>query len=134
MAAAWPFAARAQQPNRMRRIGVLLPSETDDPEYVARMKAFTDRLVELGWIEGRNIQIERRWGSANAEQTRKFAAELVSFAPDVILAPGSRESAWAERAAVAGGTRRRSDRISQDVRFWHKAEITRALSDVRFWG
>jgi putative ABC transport system substrate-binding protein len=53
------------------------------------MKAFTDRLVEVGWIEGRNIQIERRWGSANPEQTRKFAAELVSFAPDVILAPGS---------------------------------------------
>ena len=85
----WSVVAHAQQSERMRRIGVLLPSETDDPEYVARMKAFTDRLVELGWIEGRNIQIERRWGSANAEQTRKFAAELVSFAPDVILAPGS---------------------------------------------
>jgi Fe2+ transport system protein FeoA len=54
------------------RIGVLLASETDDPEYVARMKAFTDRLVELGWIEGRNIQIERRWGSANAEQTPRL--------------------------------------------------------------
>ena len=85
----WSVVAHAQQSERMRRIGVLLPSETDDPEYVARMKAFTDRLVELGWIEGRNIQIERRWGSANAEQTRTFAAELVSFAPDVILAPGS---------------------------------------------
>jgi len=68
----WSVVAHAQQSERMRRIGVLLPRETDDTEYVARMKAFTDRLVELGWIEGRNIQIERRWGSANAEQTPRL--------------------------------------------------------------
>lgn len=73
----------------MRRIGVLLPSGADDPEYEARMKAFTERLVQLGWIEGRNIQIDRRFGVANAEQTHKFAAELIALAPDVILAPGS---------------------------------------------
>jgi putative ABC transport system substrate-binding protein len=83
-----PLAAHAQG-ERMRRIGVLLPSGADDPEYEARMKAFTERLVQLGWIEGRNIQIDRRFGVANAEQTRKFAAELVALAPDVILAPGS---------------------------------------------
>jgi putative ABC transport system substrate-binding protein len=83
-----PLPAYAQS-ERMRRIGVLLPSGADDPEYEARMKAFTERLVQLGWIEGRNVQIERRFGVANAEQTRKFAAELVALAPDVILAPGS---------------------------------------------
>jgi putative ABC transport system substrate-binding protein len=85
----WPHAASAQQPERMRRIGVLLPSGADDPEYEVRMKAFTEGLVQLGWIEGRNIQIERRWGKANAEQTRNLAIELVALAPDVILAPGS---------------------------------------------
>jgi putative ABC transport system substrate-binding protein len=88
-AATWPVVVRAQQNERMRRIGVLLPSEADDPEYEARMKAFTERLVQLGWIEGRNIQIERRWAKGNAEQTRKLAAELVALAPNVILAPGS---------------------------------------------
>src|SRR5262245_1742708 len=83
-----PLSAHAQG-ERVRRIGVLLPSGADDPEYQARMKAFTERLVQLGWIEGRNIQIETRWGKGNAEQTRKLAAELVALAPDVILAPGS---------------------------------------------
>ena len=83
-----PLSAHAQG-ERMRRIGVLLPSGADDTEYEARMKAFTERLVQLGWIEGQNIQIERRWGKGNAEQTRKLAAELVALAPDVILAPGS---------------------------------------------
>jgi len=88
-AAAWPLAVRAQQPERMRRIGVLLPSAADDPEYQARMKAFSERLAQLGWVEGRNIQIEKRWGAGDPERTRKFAAELVALAPDVILAPGS---------------------------------------------
>jgi putative tryptophan/tyrosine transport system substrate-binding protein len=92
-AATWPVVVRAQQNERMRRIGVLLPSGAEDPEYEARMKAFTDRLVQLGWIEGRNVQIEKRWGKGNAEQTRKFAAELVALAPDVILAPGSSATA-----------------------------------------
>ena len=88
-AAAWPLTARAQQGERVRRIGVLLPSSADDPEYEVRMKAFSERLAQLGWVEGRNIQIERRWGVADPERTRKLAAELVALAPDVILAPGS---------------------------------------------
>ncbi|HYC17224.1 MAG TPA: ABC transporter substrate-binding protein [Pseudolabrys sp.] len=88
-AATWPVVVRAQQNERVRRVGVLLPSGADDPEYEARMKAFTERLVQLGWVEGRNVQIEKRWGKGNTEQTRKFAAELVALAPDVILAPGS---------------------------------------------
>src|SRR5262245_59251057 len=86
---AWPLAAHAQQGERVRRIGVLLPSAADDPEYEARMKAFSERLAQLGWVDGRNIQIEKRWGVGDPERTRKFAAELVALAPDVILAPGS---------------------------------------------
>lgn len=77
------------QGERLRRIGVLLPSAADDPEYQARMKAFSERLTQLGWVEGRNIQIEKRWAVGDPERTRKFAAELVALAPDVILAPGS---------------------------------------------
>jgi len=83
-----PRRAHAQG-ERVRRIGVLLPSAADDPEYQARMKAFSERLAQLGWVEGRNIQIEKRWGAGDPERTRKFAAELVALAPDVILAPGS---------------------------------------------
>jgi putative ABC transport system substrate-binding protein len=83
-----PLRAHAQG-ERVRRIGVLLPSAADDPEYQARMKAFSERLAQLGWVEGRNIQIEKRWGVADPERTRNLAAELVALAPDVILAPGS---------------------------------------------
>ena len=83
-----PLRAHAQG-EHVRRIGVLLPSAADDPEYEARMKAFSERLAQLGWVEARNIQIEKRWGVANAERTRKLATELVALAPDVILAPGA---------------------------------------------
>ena len=77
---AWPLAAHAQQGERVRCIGVLLPSAADDPEYEARMKAFSERLAQLGWVDGRNIQIEKRWGVGDPERTRKFAAELVALA------------------------------------------------------
>jgi putative ABC transport system substrate-binding protein len=83
-----PLRAHAQD-EHVRRIGVLLPSAADDPEYEARMKAFSERLAQAGWVEGRNIQIEKRWAAGDTEQTRKLAAELVALAPDVILAPGS---------------------------------------------
>src|SRR5262249_394282 len=87
-AAAWPLAARAQQ-ERVRRIGVLMPSAADDPEFQARMTAFLQELAQLGWIDGRNVRIDTRWGVADADRIRKYAAELVALAPDVILAPGS---------------------------------------------
>jgi putative ABC transport system substrate-binding protein len=87
-AAAWPLAARAQQPERMRRIGVLMPG-ADDAEYQARMAAFLQRLQQLGWTDGRNVQIDTRWAAGDANLTRKYVAELVALAPDVILAPGS---------------------------------------------
>jgi putative ABC transport system substrate-binding protein len=88
-AAAWPLAARAQQPERMRRIGVLMTAVADDPESLARVGAFLQRLQELGWTGGRNVRIEYRWGAGNAERIRKSAAELVASAPDVILANGT---------------------------------------------
>jgi putative ABC transport system substrate-binding protein len=82
--AAWPLAARAQQGERMRRIGVLMPNAADDPEYQARITAFLKELAQLGWIDGRNARIDTRWGVADADRIRKYAAELVALAPDVI--------------------------------------------------
>jgi len=85
----WPLAAQAQQVERMRRIGVLMPSAADDAEYQARMTAFLQGLAQLGWLDGRNVRIDTRWAVADADRIRKYAAELVALAPDVILAPGS---------------------------------------------
>jgi len=87
-AAAWPLAARAQQRERMRRIGVLLPAVADDPEWQAWLGAFQQGLAQSGWILGRNVRIDTRWTKFDAEETRKHAAELVALAPDVILATG----------------------------------------------
>jgi ABC-type uncharacterized transport system substrate-binding protein len=88
-AAAWPIAARAQQPERMRRIGVLMSLAADDPESQARHAAFLQGLQEWGWTVGRNVQIDYRFGAGDAERIRRYAAELVALAPDVILATGS---------------------------------------------
>ena len=87
-AAAWPLAARAQQPERMRRVGVLMHLAADDPEGQARLAAFTQGLQELRWTIGRNVRIDYRWAAGDAERGRKYAAELVALAPDVILAAG----------------------------------------------
>jgi putative tryptophan/tyrosine transport system substrate-binding protein len=83
-AAAWPLAARAQQPERMRRIGVLM-GVADDREGQARVTALKQGLQELGWTDGRNIQIETRFGGADAGRIRAHAAELVALAPDIIV-------------------------------------------------
>ena len=88
-AAAWPLAARAQQPERMRRIGVLIPYAADDPEGQARIAAFLQGLQQLGWTEGRNVRIDYRWSAGDADRARRYAAELVALAPDVILASGA---------------------------------------------
>ena len=85
-AAAWPLAARAQQPERMRRIGVLIGAIETDPEAQARIVAFKEGLQALGWTDGRNVHIDYRFGSADLDLTRKYAAELVGLMPDVILA------------------------------------------------
>jgi putative tryptophan/tyrosine transport system substrate-binding protein len=84
-AAAWPLAARAQQSNRLRVVGVLLAMAPDDPEAQLRIKAFEAGLRELGWTEGRNLRLEYRWAVGDAA-LRKQAAELVGLAPDLILA------------------------------------------------
>jgi putative tryptophan/tyrosine transport system substrate-binding protein len=88
-AVALPLAARAQESERMRRIGVLMPGTADDAEYQARMAAFLQGLQQLGWSDGRNLRIDIRYAAGDANLTRKYAAELVALAPDVILAPGS---------------------------------------------
>ena len=87
-ATAWPLAARAQQSERMRRIGMLESLKADDKEAQARISAFAQGLKELGWTEGRNVQIDVRFGPDNAT-LRKHAAEMVALAPEVILASGS---------------------------------------------
>jgi putative ABC transport system substrate-binding protein len=88
-AAAWPLAARAQQPERMRRIGVLLPARADDAEFQARVGAFLQGLALLGWTIGRNVRIDIRWAGGNAADIRRHAAELAALKPDIILANGS---------------------------------------------
>jgi putative tryptophan/tyrosine transport system substrate-binding protein len=88
-AAAWPLAARAQQGERMRRLGVLINLTADDPEGHARITAFAQGLQEAGWTTGRNVRIDYRWGGAGADAMAKYAAELVALAPDVILAATS---------------------------------------------
>ena len=87
-AAAWPMVARAQQPERMRRIGVLSGLAANDPDLKPRNAAFLQGLQQLGWTDGRNVQIEYRWGAGNADNIRKYAAELAALAPDVILVTG----------------------------------------------
>jgi ABC-type uncharacterized transport system substrate-binding protein len=88
-AAAWPLAARAQPTERTRRVGILMTTAADDSESLARIGAFLQGMQELGWTDGRNVRIEYRWGSGDAQRIHKSAAELVSLAPDVILANGT---------------------------------------------
>jgi putative ABC transport system substrate-binding protein len=88
-ASAWPHATRAQQPERMRRIGVLMNLAADDTEGQARIAAFVQELRQLGWVDGRNVRIDYRWSAGDAERNRKYAAELVALAPDVMLGWGA---------------------------------------------
>jgi ABC-type uncharacterized transport system substrate-binding protein len=107
--AAWPLAARAQQPEKMRRIGVLSAIAADDPEAQARNASFLQGLAELGWTVGRNVRIDYRWSAANVDDIRRYAAELVALAPDVILATsgntvGALQQASASMPIVFAGT------------------------------
>jgi len=88
-ATAWPLAALAQQPERMRRIGVLQSLASNDSDGPARMAAFLQGLHQLGWIDGRNVRIDTRWGAVDDDRARQYAAELVSLSPDVLLATAS---------------------------------------------
>jgi putative ABC transport system substrate-binding protein len=88
-AAAWPVAAYAQQRKTMRRVGVLMPFAAKDPQVQIRNAAFLQGLQQLGWTVGDNIQVDYRWSGGNEDDTRKYAAELVALAPDVIFTSGS---------------------------------------------
>jgi putative ABC transport system substrate-binding protein len=98
-AAAWPLAAQAQQGGRVRRIGVLMGQAADDPEGARRALAFAQGLQELGWSEGRNVRIDIRWAAGDAERYRKYAAELVVLAPDVVLGVGGTVTAALQQAS-----------------------------------
>ena len=87
-AAVWPVTARAQQTGGMRRIGVLMSLAADDRQGQERLAVFVQSLQELGWTDGRNVRIDTRWAAGNSAETRKYAAELVALAPDVVLASG----------------------------------------------
>jgi len=87
-AAAWPLAARGQ-PERMRRIGVLMNLAVDDPESPVRVAAFLQGLQDMGWTDGRNVRIHYRWGAGDAGLFHRYAAELIALAPDIILASGA---------------------------------------------
>ena len=87
-AAAWPLAAGAQQGERVRRIGVLMANDENDPEEKRRYSAFTQPLADLGWTVGHNLRMDVRWGRADVNQTRALAQELVGLQPDIILAGG----------------------------------------------
>src|SRR5262245_42873700 len=97
-AAAWSITARAQQGDRVRRIGVLEPLAVDDPEALARVTAFAQGLQQLGWTAGRNVRIDYRWGAGDADRIRQQAAELVALAPDAILTVGASTTAPMLRA------------------------------------
>jgi putative tryptophan/tyrosine transport system substrate-binding protein len=88
-AAAWPLAVHAQQSERMRRIGVLMPYAEDNPVGQARLAAFLEGLRQLGWADGRNVRIDSRWGAGDASLTRTYARELVAPGPDVVMAVSS---------------------------------------------
>jgi len=96
-AAAWPLAARAQQAERVRRIGVLLSLGESDPEGRAQLSGFTQGLAELGWIEGCNLRMEIRRGGGDVDRIRTFAKDLVALQPDVIVAQGTPATAALQR-------------------------------------
>jgi putative ABC transport system substrate-binding protein len=99
-AAAWPLAARAQQPNRVRRVGVLMNNTPKEEIYLSYLRAFTQTLQKLGWRERENVQIDVRWSEGDADRTRAYAVELVSLTPDIIVA-----SSTANLTAVLRATR-----------------------------
>src|SRR6516162_601378 len=96
-AAAWPLAARAQQPGRMRRVGVLMAFDETDPEAKAYLSGFTQGLAELGWTDGRNLRMDVRWAAGNVDRMRMSAKELLDLQPDVILAHGTPATAAFQR-------------------------------------
>ena len=96
-AAAWPLAARAQQGNRVRRIGVIMPYDENDPEGKLRYAAFRQALADLGWTDGRNLRMDLRWAGDEINRIRALAQELVGLRPDIILTNGTPATAALQR-------------------------------------
>jgi putative ABC transport system substrate-binding protein len=96
-AAAWPLAARAQQGNRVRRIGVLMRGDENDPEQKRRLSALTQALADLGWTDGRNVRRDIRWGGDDINRMRALAQELVGLQPDIIVTSGTPETVAIQR-------------------------------------
>ena len=86
IAVAWPRAVRAEQPDKMRVVGVLMAFAENDPAAQSQVAAFRDALAKLGWTEGRNLRIELRWGAGDADKISTFAKELVELRPDAVVA------------------------------------------------
>jgi ABC-type uncharacterized transport system substrate-binding protein len=97
-AVTWPLTVRAQQTERVRRVGVLMSVAADGPDGQPRLAAFLKGLQALGWTDGRNVRIDTRWGAGDAERARKYAAELVALGPDVILASGDHSVVASQQA------------------------------------
>lgn len=100
-AASWPLVALAQQPERIRRIGVLMSAAADNSEGLARVAALQQALQQLGWTDGHNVRIDTRWGANDVDLDRRYAAELAALAPDVILASGTPSAAAVQHATRA---------------------------------
>jgi putative ABC transport system substrate-binding protein len=136
-AAAWPLVARAQQPERVRRIGVLVPGDENDPDQKRRYFAFTQALADLGWTDGRNVRIDPRWASRDIDRMRALAHELVGLQPDIILTQGATATAAFQRETqtipivfanaidpVASGIIARLDRPSGNITGFANSEAT----------
>ena len=98
-AVAWTLTSRAQQPERMRRIGVLINRAADNPQGQARLATFQQALKQLGWSDGRNVRIDIRWGENDVERERRYAEELIALAPDVVMAGGTMSVAALQRVS-----------------------------------
>jgi putative ABC transport system substrate-binding protein len=96
-AAAWPLAVRAQQGDRVRRVGVLMSGDENDPVQKTRLPAFTQALADLGWTNGRNVRMDVRWGGGDTNRIRALAQELVGLQPDIILTQGTPETVALQR-------------------------------------
>jgi putative ABC transport system substrate-binding protein len=136
-AAVWPLTARAQQGGRMRRIGVLVSGDENDPEYERRHSAFTQALARLGWTDGRNVRMDLRWGGSDINRIRALAQELVGLQPDIIVTNGTAPTVAVQRETltipivftgggdpVASGIVARLDRPSGNITGFANLEAT----------
>ena len=148
-AAAWPLAARAQQGDRVRRIGVLMPRDESDPVTTTYVSAFTQQLADLGWTDGRNVRMDFRWYGSDINRIRALAQELVALQPDIIVTDGSPATVAAQRETqtipivfasvgdpVASGIVARLDRPSGNITGFGTLEPSlggKWLEDCALW-